>query len=79
MNAHPRRRLSRTLLIAGVCLACASTALAQATKKEEPLRPPTPPTSGSTWSPVLSLLVALAMGGLVLGVAFIPSKRGHQD
>lgn len=79
MNATHRRRISRAVVLAGACLVCAGTALGQSTKKEEPLRPPTPPTTGSNWSPVLSVLVGLGMSGLVLGAAFIPSKRGHQD
>lgn len=81
-SSSPARRLGRPLgriaLAAAVCVASASTALAQP-RKDEPLRPPVPPSGGSNWSPVYSMLVGIVVGGLVLGVAFIPSKRGHQD
>ncbi len=74
------RRLARPAAVLAASLLCAGVALGQSSnKKEEPLKPPTPPTSGSSWSPILSMLVGIGAGALVLGSGLIPSKRGHQD
>lgn len=73
-----RRTAVWTSLATGLLLS-ASIAVAQPTKKEEPLNPPVPPPTGSNWSPLTSMAVGVLLSGLVLGVAFIPSKRGHQD
>lgn len=73
-----RRTLRLTSVATGLLLA-ASVAVAQPARKEEPLKPPVPPSTGTNWSPLMSMFVGVLMSGLVLGVAFIPSKRGHQD
>lgn len=81
-----RSGLRRTVaaLVAGVVLTGASAALAQPNNQNrnrdmnemvapQPL-PPTKPQSTMTGT-----LIAIVLTGLVLGVNFIPSKRGHQD
>lgn len=79
--SSPARSLVRPAAVLAAALLFAGVALGQSSgnKKEEPLRPPTPPTSGSSWSPLLSTLVGIGAGALVLGAGLIPSKRGHQD
>lgn len=84
MNPNIRSRrihiLARPAAFAGAALLCAGVALGQgSTKKDEPLRPPTPPSTGTSWSPILSTLVGIGAAALVLGAGLIPSKRGHQD
>jgi hypothetical protein len=73
----PRTRTA--LALTGALLLTTTAAMAQAPKKDEPLKPPTPPSVSTSWSPILSVLVGVGLSGLVLGAAFIPSKRGHQD
>lgn len=48
------------------------------TKKPVVLQPPTPPTGESTapWMPTIMMFLFVA---IIVGVNFIPSKRGHQD
>lgn len=73
------RLTHKSLVFVAAGLVAASSAFAQVNKKEEPLKPPTPPAVGTNWSPLMSMLIGIVLGGMVLGVAFIPSKRGHQD
>jgi hypothetical protein len=75
--------ITRTLLAAAAVALLSVPALAQPSdtnksKKNEPLVPPTPPPNKSDipWTPYI---VAVVLAGLVVGVNFIPSKRGHQD
>jgi hypothetical protein len=61
-------------------LALASTAVAQPAKKNaEEL--PVPPTTTKLEQPYLIVpyLLAFMLIGAIVGVAAIPSKRGHQD
>ena len=76
---RPRRRGLGVAMLAGVVLLVAGSVLAQSTNKKDALAPPTPPAGNSSSSMIVSILIGIVMGGLVLGVAFIPSKRGHQD
>ncbi len=76
----------RSALVASIVLAAAALlgsspapAQAQQPRQEDRLLPPTPPAVGTNWSPLMSMLISIVLSGLVLGVAFIPSKRGHQD
>ncbi len=48
------------------------------TKKPVVLQPPIPPSGdgNSPWMPVVMMFVFV---GVIVGVNFIPSKRGHQD
>jgi hypothetical protein len=67
--------------LAGAMAFTAAPALAQSggsKKKVEVLNPPTPPLGKSDipWTPYF---VAVLLAGLIVGVNFIPSKRGHQD
>lgn len=75
-----RARAATTIALAMMlCMTlCASTALAQAPKKEAPTAPiaTTTRTGDSDW--VTMLLVGVLAVAMV-GVNFIPSKRGHQD
>lgn len=43
------------------------------------LAPPTPPAPKADDALIVPMLIAVILGGLVLGTGFIPSKRGHQD
>jgi hypothetical protein len=72
-------RSSRLVALAAGLLLCVGPVMAQVARKPEVLRPPSPPSGAGNWSPIWSVLVGLLVGSLVLGVAFIPSKRGHQD
>lgn len=57
-----------------------SGALAQANKPPVQLAPPTPPTGQSgDGAGILTYLLAILLAGAVIGVGFLPSKRGHQD
>ncbi len=78
------KTLSR-LVCVGLCAlgaaAMSAPALAQSTsgtRKVEPLTPPTPPptNAGTPWMPMITMFVLLA---IIVGVNFLPSKRGHQD
>ncbi|MCC6320400.1 MAG: hypothetical protein IT438_03065 [Phycisphaerales bacterium] len=80
----PTRRSgsARVCIAAAVIAACALAAPAPAQsggKKKEELRPPVPPQTTSSSPPTIPLLVGIALAAMVAGVAFIPSKRGHQD
>ena len=74
-----RTRIVTTLIPAAMMvLGSAAWALAQTPKVEKILTPAVPPVgkSDTLWMPsVAAVLLAL----LVVGVNFIPSKRGHQD
>ena len=74
-----RTRRVRIATFAGVALLTAASVLAQSTSKKESIQPPTPPAGTATFSPILSIVIGVVIGGLVLGSAFIPSKRGHRD
>lgn len=66
----------------GCVLALALTAvtLAQTSgNKPTTLTPPTPPSLGNSGGPILPILLAAVVAIVVIGVNFIPSKRGHQD
>lgn len=57
----------------------AGTVLAQATPKvEKVLKPPTPPV-GKADTPWIPIILAFLFVAIIVGVNFIPSKRGHQD
>ena len=76
-----RLLLALTAATIGALTFSGSPALAQESsskKKVEVLQPPTPPAGKSeiSW---LSYATAIILGGLIAGVNFIPSKRGHQD
>jgi hypothetical protein len=62
-------------------VALAPVALGQPTegKKGEPLKPPTAQAGSNTAGPWLPMLIGVGVAALVVGVSFIPSKRGHQD
>lgn len=69
----------RAVVLLAVVAGATSLAAAQPARPDERLVPPTPPAASTNWSPLMSMLVGIVISGLVLGVAFIPSKRGHQD
>ncbi len=56
-------------------------ALAQPAKPntQNELTPPVPTPPRNPPSFLLGIAVAFVLGALVVGVNFIPSKRGHQD
>lgn len=64
------RTLSRVVVLSAM-LALASVATAQT------VRPPNPTSTDKP--PLLTYLMAVVVGGLVIGGNLIPSKRGHQD
>jgi len=67
-------KMSRTLnrvVVLSAMLALASVASAQT------VRPPNPTSTDKP--PLLTYLMAVVVGGLVIGGNLIPSKRGHQD
>jgi hypothetical protein len=75
--------LRRTLIrLAPPTLAIATwagTVLAQSTPKvEKVLKPPTPPV-GKAETPWLPIILAFLLVAIIVGVNFIPSKRGHLD
>ncbi len=75
----PRRSgPARTLLaLVGVAMLAGSvgTALAQDGQPDPPqIRPPT-----EKHSPLLIYGVVIVLGGALIGVNLLPSKRGHQD
>lgn len=76
-----RRIVPVIALAAASTLAVAPAALGQATgsSRKEPLTPPTAPLSSDSSAPWKPMIAAVVIGAIVLGVAFIPSKRGHQD
>jgi hypothetical protein len=84
---HSSRRSNRSgpALAAAVgvalVLAPAPAALGQAvgSAKKEELRPPVAPLSTSASAPYIPMGVGLLLAALVIGMNFIPSKRGHQD
>ncbi len=77
-------RSARLVLAAAAVIAVAAAPLMAQTggggtkKKEVVLVAPTPPVGKSDipWTPYG---VAVILAGLIIGVNFIPSKRGHQD
>lgn len=75
------RRPTAAFAVAALTLIMSVPALAQpsGTRKKEELRPPVPPASTTSSPPTIPLLVGIALAAMVAGVAFIPSKRGHQD
>ena len=81
---HARTLLPAALLAAASLFAAPLPALAQdapsgGSKKKEVLAiAPTPP-SGKSDIPWTPYAAAILLGLLVVGVNFIPSKRGHQD
>ncbi|MFN7020475.1 MAG: hypothetical protein ACK4WH_04000 [Phycisphaerales bacterium] len=81
LASRAHRRVSAVLAVAALALAVSAPALAQTsgTRKKEELRPPVPPASTTSSPPTIPLLVGIALAAMVFGVAFIPSKRGHQD
>ena len=87
MKPHSRRVRAVLPLIAFVsCLAVLpvvdphSRAEAQPAPKTQALTPPTPPsgTSGDG-AGFLSYAFGIILAGAMIGVCFLPSKRGHQD
>ena len=66
-----------------LCLAVTPVAIAQPTdssgKKVEPLKPPIPPATNNSTAPIMPKLIGAVLAAVAVGVAFIPSKRGHQD
>ena len=81
-------RSVRLVLAAAVVLAVGASPLMGQTggggggggtkKKEVVLVAPTPPV-GKSDTPWMPYGVAILLAGLIIGVNFIPSKRGHQD
>jgi hypothetical protein len=69
-------RISLPLLLLAIW---AGTAIAQSAPKiEKVLKPPTPPV-GKVDTPWLPIILAFVFTGIIVGVNFIPSKRGHLD
>lgn len=55
-------------------------AVAQPAPKATTLTPPTPPSGqGGDGAGFLSYAFGIILAGAMLGVCFLPSKRGHQD
>ncbi|MGD9789908.1 MAG: hypothetical protein AB7Q00_03410 [Phycisphaerales bacterium] len=82
MNRAAMLSLVRVVVIAlalGSAIGPVSTARAQSSQKIEEIRPPAPGKEDDTHSYVLNMLIAIALMGIVVGAAVIPSKRGHQD
>lgn len=88
--SHPGHLSARALLPAFVFAACVflapstdphAAAFAQADgKKAVILQPPTPPTGQSgDGAGFLTYGFGILLAGIVLGICFLPSKRGHQD
>lgn len=80
MNRTLNNPASRVLVTAAACvLALSPVAFGQSSKKDEPLRPPTAPLATTSSPNYIAMGTGVALAALVLGVSFIPSKRGHQD
>jgi len=77
---HHRTLLTAALLAAAMLFTVSASAQEGGTKKKEvqPLIAPVPPI-GKSDTPWMPYGVAVILAGLIIGVNFIPSKRGHQD
>ena len=74
-------RMARLVVVAGAVVAVAAPGvMAQSGKKKEKVElvVPTPPV-GKSETPWMPYGAAILLAGLIIGVNFIPSKRGHQD
>jgi hypothetical protein len=85
MTNHASRRRTRLAarllagaLAVGTLTSVTSPVFAQGDKKKE-LTPPVPSPPQKPAGFLLGIGAALVFGALVIGVNFIPSKRGHQD
>lgn len=68
------------LAIGALCAAPPEASAQSSTKdKSKELTPPVPNPPKDPPSHLMGMLMVLVLGGLVIGVNFIPSKRGHQD
>lgn len=83
MIHHASRRLTARLLAGALALGTltcvASPVLAQSGSDKKELAPPVPAPPRNPPGFLLGIGAALVFGALVIGVNFIPSKRGHQD
>lgn len=73
------RRVLMCLIVAGATLAVAPEASAQSRPNQAPTLTIPKPKGEPKATPYTSILTAIIIGGVVLGVALMPSKRGHQD
>lgn len=68
------------LTVAGATLVVAPEASAQSTRPNQARTLTIPKPKGEPKAtPYTSILTAIIIGGAVLGIALMPSKRGHQD
>ena len=83
-----KRTITRALwaTAATAVLVCAAPANAQLTRnnqnqQQQQLQNISPPRPGKADRPqtLWMIIMAVVLGGAIAGVAFIPSKRGHQD
>ena len=73
-----RRILCGWAPMIGVVVVLAIFALPAIAQQRQTVSPPTP---GKPDDPpyVMNILTMIVIAGLILGAAFMPSKRGHQD
>lgn len=80
MSPHKRLagRWAPWIGVVGVVAVLAIVALPAIAQQREAVSPPTP---GKPDDPpyVMNILTMIIIVGLILGAAFMPSKRGHQD
>ncbi len=74
-----RRTLLRIALPLLLLAVWAAPVLAQATPKVEKVLKPASPPVGKAETPWLPLILAFLLTAIIVGVNFLPSKRGHQD
>lgn len=72
------RWLCLVLVSALVVGAAGVNASAQSAPQAEPLRLPKPQGEPEA-TPIMSILTAIVVGGIVIVATLLPSKRGHQD
>jgi hypothetical protein len=81
----PRTKLAARLLAGTLalgtltCVAAPVMAQPNNTNAENELAPPVPSPPRNPPSFLMGIAMAFVLGALVVGVNFIPSKRGHQD
>jgi hypothetical protein len=78
---NPLRTLAIGVCVAGMTLACLpAPASAQPKPTTTELNPPIPaPPKTEGTSRLITILEAIVLASLIVGVNLIPSKRGHQD
>lgn len=74
------RRVLICLIVAGATLVAPPGASAQSSRPNQAPTLTIPKPKGEPKAtPYTSILTAIIIGGVVLGIALMPSKRGHQD